>query len=119
MKLLIADDSSAIRERIKKLLKSFKKIDKIIESSSKDETLDYVKMYSPDVLILDIMFQDGTGIDLLHNITTIKKAPFIIILTNYDSPYYKEQCLKLGANFYLDKSKEFQKLKYLFNDLTK
>ena len=63
----------------------------------------------PDVFILDIQLPGLSGIDLLNQIKLSfpAKQPLIIFLTNMPNATYRQACLKSGAHFFLDKSRDF------------
>jgi len=50
------------------------------------------------------------GIETLNTIKEEKLVPVVIMLTNYPYPEYFERCRELGADYFFDKSKEFNKL---------
>ena len=64
----------------------------------------------PDVVILDIRMPGGSGIEVLRKIKQHKTAPAVIMLTNYPYPQYRKRCMDAGADFFLDKSSEFNKI---------
>jgi DNA-binding NarL/FixJ family response regulator len=64
----------------------------------------------PDVVILDIRMPGGSGIDVLRQIKRDGIGPMVIILTNYPYPGYRQRCLQAGADFFLDKSVEFDQI---------
>ncbi len=117
MKVLIADDSKAIRERIIKLLSSFKEIKNIDESENVKETIEHIREGYPDVVILDMQLAGGTGIDVLRGIEDDKYFPIVIVLTNYSYSTYRRECILYGAKFFFDKSKDFKKVKETFKEL--
>jgi hypothetical protein len=41
----------------------------------------------------------------------------VIMLTNYPYPQYRKKCLGLGADYFFDKSTEFEKVTELFKQL--
>jgi len=43
--------------------------------------------------------------------------PRVIVLTNYPYPGYRQKCLQAGADFFLDKSAEFDQIPALFERL--
>jgi DNA-binding NarL/FixJ family response regulator len=42
---------------------------------------------------------------------------YVLICTNYPYPQYREECLTAGANFFLDKSAEFEKIPAILREL--
>jgi len=61
-------------------------------------------------VILDIRMPGGSGIDVLEDIKKINAAPIVIILTNYPYPQYRKKCMAAGADYFFDKSSEFEKV---------
>jgi DNA-binding response OmpR family regulator len=68
-------------------------------------------------VILDIRMPGGSGMDVLQAIKREKQAPMVIMLTNYPYPQYRKKCLGLGADYFFDKSTEFEKVTELFKQL--
>ena len=80
----------------------------------KAEAISGIRIIQPDVVILDIRMPGGTGIDVLQTIKQDEVTPMVIILTNYPYPGYRQKCLQAGADFFLDKSAEFDQIPELF-----
>jgi DNA-binding NarL/FixJ family response regulator len=84
------------------------------EAESVAEAIKGILEFQPDVVILDIRMPGGSGIDVLQTIKQSEPAPMVIILTNYPYPAYRQKCLQDGADFFLDKSTEFDQIPELF-----
>jgi DNA-binding NarL/FixJ family response regulator len=82
------------------------------------EALTSIKALKPDVVILDIRMPGGSGVDVLQDIKQEEKTPMVIVLTNYPYPQYRKKCMELGADFFFDKSAEFEKVTAIFKQLT-
>ncbi len=119
MKVLIADDSKFIRERIIKLLISLNKIESFEETESVIDTVDVIRSRFPNIVILDIQLKDGTGIDVLKEIKNDDHLPLIIVLTNYSFKTYRKEFLRFGVKLFFDKSEEFIKVKDVIRELVK
>ena len=70
-----------------------------------------------DVVILDIRMPGGNGLDVLRRVKLEHNAPNVIVLTNYSLQEYKEAAMKLGADYFFDKSTEFEKVRMVLNEL--
>jgi DNA-binding NarL/FixJ family response regulator len=70
-----------------------------------------IRAMLPDVVILDIRLASGSGIEVLREIKAESPSPLVIMLTNYSEPQFRETCLTAGADYFLDKSKEFDRLR--------
>jgi DNA-binding response OmpR family regulator len=68
--------------------------------------------------VLDIQMPRGTGLDVLKNIKHGGEGPMVVVLTNFPYPQYRKRALEFGADFFFDKTTEFEKLRDLFGQLT-
>jgi DNA-binding NarL/FixJ family response regulator len=116
VKLLIADDSTLVRNNIKRLLKEVDPID-IIESSNAADSIKKLKESAPDVLLLDLRMPEGSGYDVLKYLQNEKKKPVIIVLTNSSDTLSRDRCFKLGCDYFFDKSKEHREAVRIINQM--
>ena len=119
MKVFIADDSEIVRERLKDMLSELTEIEIIGQAQDGIEATSSIRKLKPDVVILDIRMPNGSGIQVLQNIKKDKQAPIVIILTNYPYPQYRKRCMEVGADFFFDKSTEFEKIPEVLNRFIK
>jgi DNA-binding NarL/FixJ family response regulator len=114
IKVFIADDSLIVREHLVTLLDELAGVEIVGQAEDVAEAIRGIRTLQPDVVILDIRLPDGSGIEVLQNIKQDEAAPMVIILTNYPYPGYRKRCLDAGADFFLDKSTEFDQIPKLF-----
>lgn len=74
------------------------------------QTKKMIETLHPDVVILDIQMPGGTGFDVLSSYKDKTARPIFIIFTNFSSDAYKKKCLAEGADYFFDKSKEFEQV---------
>lgn len=117
VKVLIADDSSLIRERLVALISQIDQIEIVDEAQNGFETIDAIIKLSPGVLILDMRMPKCNGIEVLEYINKDEPYPIVIVLTNYHYPQYREKCIKAGEHFFFDKSTEFDKVPEVLKEL--
>jgi DNA-binding NarL/FixJ family response regulator len=111
MKVFIADDSSEIRKRIRAMLSDFvERIEMIGEAENVQDAINSIHEFGPDVVILDIRMPGGSGIDVLKKIKKKNEVPVIIILTSYPHSQYRKKCMEAGADFFFDKSRDFEEI---------
>ena len=110
MKVFIADDSSELRERIVDMISEEESIEMVGQAENVPEAINAIRKLKPDVIILDIRMPGGCGIDVLNTIEKDGCTPIIIMLTNYPYPQYRKKCFDAGADFFFDKSSEFEKV---------
>ena len=110
MKVLIVDDSILLRERLTAMISELSEIEIIGQAENAQNAINSIRILKPDVTILDIRMPGGSGFEVLENIKKDKWHPLIIVLTSYPYPQYKKKCLDSGADYFFDKSTEFQKV---------
>jgi len=110
LKVFIADDSAFIRERLPDMLSGLSAVEVIGQAEDGIEAVNSVRALNPDVVILDIRMPGKSGIEVLKELKQDKPNLIVIMLTNYPYPQYKKKCLGLGADFFFDKSTDFDKL---------
>ncbi|MCC7299987.1 MAG: PAS domain S-box protein, partial [Verrucomicrobia bacterium] len=109
MRVLIADDSQPIRERLVTRLSQISGVE-IAEAVDTPEALRQTEVFKPNVAVLDIRMPGGGGIKALGEIKRMKPDTTVIIITNYPYAQYRRKCLDEGADFFFDKSTEFEQV---------
>ncbi len=99
-KILIVDDSKFSRTIVKKALESHLK-DKgitVIEASNGKEALTKLKEEKPQVVLLDILMPDMTGINVLLEMKKqLNYMPKVIILSALNQEPLVKKALELGV----------------------
>ncbi len=85
-------------------------IEMIGEAENVQDAINSIHEFEPDVVILDIRMPGGSGIDVLKKIKKKNEVPVIIILTNYPHSQYRKKCMEAGADFFFDKSGDFEEI---------
>ena len=110
MKILIVDGSKLVRERLCEMLCSLDFVEAVRQAESEGEAEEKLEAGDLDALILDVELRAGNGLRLLEHIKGEENPPCTIILTNDPCPQYRDRCVGVGADFFLDKSNDFAKL---------
>jgi DNA-binding NarL/FixJ family response regulator len=110
MKVLIADDSRLMRERIRETISIFSDVEIVCETENGIQTLQELNEHNPDLAILDIRMPDKNGLEILKEFRIKNKTTKIIILTNYAYDQYKDRAFENGADYFYSKSEEFDKI---------
>lgn len=110
IRVFIVDDSVIVRERLTALLSEVPSIEIIGAADNPLSATEAIVRTSPDVVILDIFLTGGSGIHVLKNIRGKQVASKVIMLTNYAQEEYRKKCFEEGADFFFDKSIEFDRV---------
>ena len=118
MKVLIVDDSAIVRERLKAMLSEITELEDISQAEDVPEAIRTFEKLHPEVVILDIRMPGGSGIEVLQKMKKGNQSPLVIVLTNYPYPQYRRKCIDAGADFFFDKSTEFDKVTEVLKQLS-
>ncbi len=110
LSIAIVDDSEIIRERLVNKIRKNDSYNVIWQAENAESTYISCSEAEPAVLILDIQLPDGSGIDVLEKIKTDNSSIKVIMLTNYPSLPFRKKCIEAGADYFFDKSTEFEKV---------
>lgn len=111
VRILIVEDSAIVAERLKESLREMRAVRVTDVIDRENKAVDAITKGGIDVVILDLRLNRGTGFGVLRALATGKdERPTVIIFTNYDLPEYRRQALALGADYFLDKARDFERL---------
>ena len=108
--ILLIDDSDLFIHRIRQLLLERYNDVSIVAAGCYEDGITMFARKTPHVVFLDINLPDRSGIDLLIKIRGINKHVKIAMLTNNDPGEYFETCMRLGADYYIEKSMGFDSI---------
>ena len=97
-RILVVDDEPGIVNtlRTKLRLSGYE----VITAISGAEAVEVVRDQEPDLVLLDVLMPDVTGLDVLDRVRTFSRVPIIIFTGRLDIIQF---ALKLGANDYIAK----------------
>ena len=110
LRILIVEDSKLIADRLINVLKELDRVEVVAHAGTYGEALTLLEKETPDVLLLDIGLPDKSGIYLLQAVKLNKWKTKVLVITNEANEFYKRLCLRIGADAFLDKTNEFEKI---------
>lgn len=122
LKVVTVDDSPIIAERLQAILAQMDQVVFAGNATNVPTALTLIERQQPHVVILDINLETGrnklNGIDLLILLRKKYLNMKIIMLTNLTDLQYRSTCLFEGADYFLDKSNEFEKITEIVGGFT-
>jgi DNA-binding NarL/FixJ family response regulator len=117
MKVLLADDSGLILERLKEMLSMYKQAEIVASLKNGTETLEALRILKPDLAIVDIKMPGLSGLEVLNEIRKEDDTIKFIILTFYSSDYYRQLAIQAGADYFFNKADDFEKVSLVVADM--
>jgi DNA-binding NarL/FixJ family response regulator len=112
MKVFVVEDSAAVRERLIEMIREIEDVEVVGEADTFDAAVSGILNTRPDVAVLDIKLADdrGSGIDVLNQVRKGLPAMKAIVLSNYATPQHMKASADAGAEYFLDKSADFERI---------
>jgi CheY-like chemotaxis protein len=118
LRVLLVEDSPVVAERLQESLREVPGVTVTDTVDRESTAVEKLGRGGVDVIVLDLHLNRGTGFGVLRALQKQRDPkPIAIILTNYDLPEYRHRALELGADHFLDKAHDFERLSELLGDI--
>jgi CheY-like chemotaxis protein len=107
-RIALVDDDKSVRKALERLLQAAGM--EVEAFASGQEFLEALAPGRFDCLLLDLNMPGLTGLDVLKCLKAEPVAPPAIIMTAYDDPATRDQCIAAGARAYLRKPPDSERL---------
>jgi DNA-binding NarL/FixJ family response regulator len=101
VRVVLVDDHAVVRSGLRLLLDAEKDIETVGEAGTAGEAVLEVRARKPDVVLMDVVLPDKTGIEATPDV--LKEAPDakVLILSMQDDPRYVREAFAAGASGYV------------------
>ncbi len=114
LKALIADDSRLMRKMLKDILEK-ENFEVVGEAANGDEALAMCQQHMPNLLTLDIAMPGRDGLATLKEVKKISTDIKVVMITSNDKHDIILEALKQGADNYITKPYEPEKVARVIN----
>jgi len=102
IRVLIADDHPVVRAGLRALLDAEEDLEVVGEAATPADAVALAETLAPELVLMDLQFgQETTGADATRRIRSLDAAPYVLVLTNYDSDGDILGAVEAGASGYL------------------
>jgi CheY-like chemotaxis protein len=119
MHALVVEDSPQIAERLVELVSVPGRVEVVATAATEDEALAACDSHTIELAIVDLQLAQGTGFGVIRRLRAAAgdHPACIVVLTNHAVPALKVAAFEAGADFFLDKSKDFATIPRLIGEL--
>lgn len=117
LRVLLVEDSPLLTARLVELLAGSPAVQCVDACDS--EVRARAALYAADVVILDLHLKQGTGFGVLKRLQGRDRRPVVFVCTNHDIPGYRRRAFELGADYFLDKSRDLDELPAMLHRLVR
>jgi DNA-binding NarL/FixJ family response regulator len=110
IRVFIVEDSVPIRERLTELLATAAGISVVGHAGTADAAIAGILGTRADSVVLDINLIGGSGLEVLKSVRKSAPDTVFVVLTNTPTSQYRAVFLNAGAQAFLDKTTEFEKV---------
>lgn len=110
MNVFVVEDSKPVCERLVELIEATGKHHVVGQAATYREAVSGIAATHPDVGVFDIKLKCGSGIDALAEAKRHLPGLVGIVLSNYITEQHRRASAGAGAQFFLDKSADFERI---------
>jgi DNA-binding NarL/FixJ family response regulator len=101
IRVLIVDDHAVVRSGLRLLLDAEEDIEPVGEAGNAQEAVFQARALKPDVILLDVVMPERTGLDVLPQLKHESPEVQVLILSMQDEPRYVREAFAGGASGYV------------------
>jgi len=118
LRVLLVEDLPRVQLMLRELIEEPGRFEVVGVADTEDQAVALYEQREPEVVVVDLNLRSGTGMGVLQRIRQRKSAvrPLLIVLTNHTLPVLRNACEKAGADHFLDKSREFARVRTLIEE---
>jgi DNA-binding NarL/FixJ family response regulator len=109
-KIFLIDDHPLVREGVANLIHQQPDLEVCGEAASEPQALQLIGGLRPDVAVVDLSLDNGSGLELIKSIKAMYPAVAMLALSMHDESLYAERALRAGARGYLMKREAAKKV---------
>ena len=114
-RVLLVEDSRLLTDRLRETFAGLDGVELVAAVADESSAVEAASGKRIDAIILDLQLKQGTGFGVVERLGS--KRPTVIVFTNYVLPEYQRRAAALGIEYFLNKSRDYERLPQLIQEL--
>ncbi len=113
LRVFLVEDSPEVRDLLLDYLHVAGEVEIVGYADTEDDAVAAVFAKPVDAVIVDLKLRLGSGMEVLRRLREAGQipAPTLIVFTNHPLPAIRARAMKFGADFFFDKSIDYEKVR--------
>jgi len=119
LRVFLVEDSPHVRDLLLDFLNVPGEIEIVGYADNETESVAALLAEPVDAVIVDLKLREGSGMAVIEKVrrSNLQPQPKIIVFTNHPFPEIRNRAMKLGADYFFDKSVEYDSVRSTLQDL--
>lgn len=120
LRVFLVEDSALIRERLTETISSLPHVEVVGHAETEADAILALQAPVCDAVVLDLQLREGHGFNVLKALrssTSPRRRMIVLVLSNYATPQYRGRSMEIGADYFFDKSREYDRLCEVLEEL--
>jgi DNA-binding NarL/FixJ family response regulator len=111
MDVFIVENSSSVRASMHPVLSDISEVKVVGRAVCETSAIERIAALLPDVVILDLNLQSGSGFGVLETVKKCHSTIKVIVFSHYIDQLCIDRCKRAGADYFFDKSFQLMQLR--------
>jgi DNA-binding NarL/FixJ family response regulator len=107
LRVFLVDDAIPLRTRMAARFGAIDSVEIVGEAEEPGAAFDGIVATAADVVVTDLHLSGDSGLRLLRELAQSRSAAVTIVLTNHSGIGFRQACIANGAQYFFDKTSEF------------
>lgn len=115
LRVLVVEDLPRVQMLLRELIDEPGRFEIAGMAETERDAIEQYRRLEPHALVIDLNLRQGTGLGVIMAVRRLPAAhrPLVLVLTNHALPVLESACMSAGADHFLDKSRDFHRLRPL------
>ncbi|MDR6376719.1 response regulator [Paraburkholderia caledonica] len=108
LRVFLVDDAFPVRRRMAALFGSLEGVEIVGEAEEPGAAFEGIEARAAHLVVTELHLNGGSGMELLALLAQRMPHVITMVLTNRSGAWFRRACLTCGAQYFFDKTREFE-----------